>query len=236
MSLFNHPARFYIFFLAILSTALSACTYEEVTPVDYTGNTSGVCFESEILPVFQTNCTQSGCHNAVEKKHGFDLSGYEGIMEGIYPGSPERSKAFQYMIKTGGNVMPPPPYSRLDQATLNKIAQWIEEGARNTTQCADTTTGGNTNPTCDLSAVTYSGTVAPLMQLYCNGCHSGTAAAHNIRTDTYTNVKALAAKPSFMGSMQHLPGYSPMPQNASRLSTCQLDQIAKWIELGAKQD
>lgn len=235
MSLFIHPARFTIFFLAAMGTIFSACTYEEVAPTDYSGDTSGICFESDILPIFQSNCTQSGCHNAVEKKHGFDLSDYEGIMEGIYPGSPDRSKAYQYMIKTGDNVMPPAPYSRLDQATLRIIAQWIEEGARNTTQCS-TPSGGGSGNTCDLSAVTYSGTVAPLMKTYCNGCHSGAAAAHNIRTDTYAYVKVLAAKPSFMGSMQHLPGYSPMPQNASKMSTCQLDQIAKWIALGAKQD
>jgi hypothetical protein len=36
--------------------------------------------------------------------------------------------------------------------------------------------------------------------------------------------------------MRHLSGYSSMPRNATKLSTCQLDQIQKWLDLGAKND
>lgn len=74
------------------------------------------------------------------------------------------------------------------------------------------------------------------MQKYCNGCHSGSSPQGNIQTASYTALKALAAKSSFMGSIRHLSGFSPMPQNAAKLSNCQIDQIDKWIQLGAKND
>jgi mono/diheme cytochrome c family protein len=212
-------------------TCLSGCTYEQITPTD-TGEpaSSGICFETDILPIFQSNCTQSGCHNSKDRRDGYDLSNYNGIMKGIVPGNYRKSEIYESLIETGDDRMPPFPYEPLRQADISLIAQWIQEGAKNTVNC------GNTAATCDVANVTYAGTVAPLMAKYCNGCHTGTTPQGNIRTGNYTALKALSSKPSFMGSMRHLSGYSPMPRNATKLSTCQLDQIQKWLDLGAKND
>jgi mono/diheme cytochrome c family protein len=218
-----------IFLLAAFS--LSHCTYEQIVPADSGGQTAaGICFETDILPIFQTNCTQSGCHNSRDRRDGYDLSNYTGIMKGIVPGNYRKSEIYESLVETGDDRMPPFPYDPLSQANIDLIAQWIQEGAKNTVNCV------NIPSTCDLSAVTYSGTIAPLMAKYCNGCHSGTAPSGNIRTANYTALKTLSTKPSFMGSMRHLASFSPMPQNAAKLSTCQLDQIQKWLDLGAKND
>lgn len=215
----------------LMAVLLSHCTYEQITPTDTGSQTStGVCFETDILPIFQSNCTQSKCHNSRDRKEGYDLSNYNGIMRGIVPGNYRKSEIYESLVETGEDRMPPFPYDPLSKADIALVAKWIEEGAKNTVNCGTTTT------TCDLSAVTYSGTIAPLMAKYCNGCHSGTSPQGNIRTGTYTSLKALSSKPAFMGSMRHLGGFSPMPQNAAKLSTCQLDQIQKWLDLGAKND
>ena len=215
--------------LALLIGALSNCTYEQLSP-DTGVSTSGICFETDILPIFQTNCTQSKCHNAKDRKEGFDLTNYAGIMRGIFPGNYQRSRIYESLVDNGDDIMPPPPYNPLDKASISLISQWIQEGAPNSTNCSTPVNN------CDLSTVTYAKVVAPLMQKYCNGCHSGTAPQGNIQTATYTALKALSAKSSFMGSIRHLSGFSPMPQNAAKLSNCQIDQIEKWIQLGAKND
>ncbi len=210
---------------------LSRCTYEQIIPADSGGQTStGICFETDILPIFQSNCTQSGCHNSRDRRDGYDLTNYAGIMKGIVAGNFRKSEIYESLVETGDDRMPPFPYDPLSQANIDLIAKWIQEGAKNTFNCANTPT------TCDLNSVTYSGTIAPLMAKYCNGCHSGTAPSGNIRTANYTALKTLTTRPSFMGSMRHLSGFSPMPQNAAKLSTCQLDQIQKWLDLGAKND
>lgn len=212
-------------------TSLSRCTYEQITPTDTGGSvTSGICFETDILPIFQSNCTQSGCHNSKDRRDGYDLTNYNGIMKGIVPGNYRKSEIYESLVETGDDRMPQFPYEPLRQADIALIAEWIQEGAKNTVNC------GNTAATCDLAAVTYSATVAPLMAKYCNGCHSGTTPQGNIRTANYNALKTLSNKPAFMGSMRHTSGYSPMPKNAAKLSTCQLDQIQKWLDLGAKND
>src|SRR6186713_3307880 len=50
---------------------------------------NGVCFNTEILPLFIVNCGMSGCHDAVSHKSGYDLTTYSGIMVGIVPFKPE---------------------------------------------------------------------------------------------------------------------------------------------------
>ncbi|MFZ4428398.1 MAG: hypothetical protein ACOYOO_14670 [Saprospiraceae bacterium] len=220
-----------VILLLCAALPLSHCTYEQIVPADPAGQTAtGVCFETDILPIFQSNCTQSGCHNSLDRKDGYDLTNYTGIMKGIIPRNHRKSEIYESLVETGEDRMPPFPYDPLSKADIALIAKWIEEGAKNTINCGIATT------TCDLNAVTYSGTIAPLMAKYCNGCHSGTTPQGNIRTGNYNALKMLSNRPSFMGSMRHLAGFSPMPRNAAKLSTCQLDQIQKWLDLGAKND
>src|SRR5574338_1681777 len=56
---------------------------------------TGICFESQILPLFQSNCAKSGCHDALSAKEGFILDNYANIVrKGIQPGNASESKIF----------------------------------------------------------------------------------------------------------------------------------------------
>src|ERR1700754_3506718 len=55
---------------------------------------------------------------------------------------------------------------------------------------------------CDSSAVTYSGTVTPILQSNgCTGCHSGGASSGNILLAAYANVKKMGQKGKLYGAI-----------------------------------
>lgn len=84
---------------------------------------------------------------------------------------------------------------------------------------------------CDTTNVTYSADIAPLMTSSCNGCHSGAGAAAGIATNSYDQVVANIDRIS--GAINHKPGFSAMPQNGSKLSDCDLNKFAAWINSGS---
>lgn len=87
---------------------------------------------------------------------------------------------------------------------------------------------------CDTSNTTYAATVLPILQNYgCIGCHTGVSASGGIRLDTYTNVKTQADNGRLYGSISHSGGYSPMPQGANKMLTCDISRIKAWIDGGS---
>lgn len=92
---------------------------------------------------------------------------------------------------------------------------------------------------CDTSQVTLSGTVRPILQTNCYACHSNSTASTagaGINLDDYTALKGRASSPSFIGSMKHSGGYSPMPRGAEKMSACDIRLIETWIQNGSKND
>lgn len=93
------------------------------------------------------------------------------------------------------------------------------------------------NPTaCDTTSVTYSLTVAPIMTANCNGCHSSSAPSAGIITDSYAGLQPIIADGKFRGAINHLPGFSSMPQGGNKLSTCDLAKIDAWLNAGAQNN
>ncbi len=84
---------------------------------------------------------------------------------------------------------------------------------------------------CDTMQVTYTATVAPILDQYCNACHK--AGSNNIVTDNYTTLKIIADDGRLWGVVNHETGFSPMPKNAAKLSSCDLLKIRKWLNDGA---
>lgn len=86
---------------------------------------------------------------------------------------------------------------------------------------------------CDTAVVTYSGSVVPVLLSNCISCHSGSAPSGGISLATYAAVKTQVDNGKLWGSVSHTSGFSPMPKNASKLNTCSLAKIKKWIDAGA---
>jgi hypothetical protein len=179
-----------------------------------------VYFGSDILPIINSNCATSGCHDAITHKEGIILTDYTHIVNRVSPFNAESSSLYTVCVR-GGERMPPKPMPALTQAQLSKMIIWINQGALN-----NNCTGG-----CDTTSFTYSGTVSVTINTYCKGCHNPASPGGGIDLSTYATVKT-AAGGRLMGSILHMPGFSAMPKGGNQLSECQVTQIEKWIQAG----
>jgi uncharacterized membrane protein len=187
--------------------------------------TSVVCFESEILPLFQSNCAKSGCHDAITAEGEYIFDNYQNIVrKKIVPGNAANSEVYKVLFKSGSDKMPPAPNPDLTAEQKALIGRWINEGAKNTVNCA-------TN--CDTTQFKYGANISAIMINYCVGCHGISAPSAGINLSSHAGVAAVAVSGRLYGSVTHTAGYSPMPKNANKLSSCQITQIKKWIDAGA---
>jgi hypothetical protein len=93
----------------------------------------------------------------------------------------------------------------------------------------------DTSNTCDLTNVTYTLKVKPVLQSYCLSCHSTAAASASgggVKLENFTDFKTYVTNGKFYGSVSHTSG-SPMPKGGSILDACTLKQLKKWIDDGA---
>jgi ribosomal protein S16 len=199
-----------------------------------TGGTSNPCdsdtvyFVNDILPILSSSCAYAGCHDAASKQDGVQLTDYLKIITTgkVKPKDPADSEIYEVITETDPDkIMPPPPASPLSKEQIEKIAKWIEQGAKNN-QCSD----------CDTSNVTYTNTVSTILSNNCIGCHSSSNASGSIILDSYTTVKAQVDNGKLNGVINHLPNYKPMPPSGVKLTECDLRSIDIWIQNGALND
>jgi hypothetical protein len=216
---------------------LTACKHEPFeinqggTGTDTTsgsGLNGAICFEADILPLFSTGCAKSGCHNAASASDGYVLDSYNNIVKkGLKSGDAKGSKLYQVLLETGSDRMPPPPNAAFTTTQINLIAKWINEGAKNTTNCVV--------QKCDTVAVTYSKSIVPIITNNCVGCHNATDANGGYNLSNYTGVKQAVTAGRLLGAIKYLPGFSGMPQGY-QLTDCQKATITKWVNAGANNN
>jgi cytochrome c5 len=110
----------------------------------------------------------------------------------------------------------------MTSAQEQAIYNWILQGAQN-----------NSCTGCDTTNVTYSGTIQPLFQNKCNGCHSGSNPSGSLDLTQYGVCNTIALDGRLAGSVQHLTGFSAMPPSGGMLPACEIDEILIWIQDGA---
>ena len=185
-----------------------------------------VYFQNKVLPLIISGCAMPGCHDPVTHKEGLILNSYSNIMRSglVKPGNPTNSKIYKVIVETNpGDRMPPPPAPAFTQSQKDIVYKWIAQGAQNNA-CQDCDTAG---------VIKYSQHIAPLMQTYCVGCHSGASPGGNILLTSYNYVKTQVTNGKLWGSVSFSSGFSAMPKSGSKLSDCKLTLIKKWIDAGA---
>lgn len=221
-----------VFSIFMLLAGFWACTHEPldpnspVVPPTSSSNCSAdsVYFTNEVMPIIASNCTMSGCHDAITQAEDVNLTNYTQIMKYVKAGNASGSKLYKVMIDSDPNDrMPPLPASSLSTTQLAKIQKWINQGAKN-----NACTGG-----CDTTAFTYTAVIKPMMETKCVGCHKPGNLGGNIDLSTYAATKVVALNGKLSGSISQQPGYSPMPQNGAKLRDCEITQVSKWINAGS---
>ena len=91
-----------------------------------------VSFGADVAPVFLEHCGQ--CHMSRNPRGGFNMAQFGTFIRGgdsgvpVKAGNSANSNLIKRLRGEGGDVMP--PAGKLDDAIINKIAKWIDEGAR----------------------------------------------------------------------------------------------------------
>ena len=93
---------------------------------------SQVDYNSQIQPIFDTNCTT--CHNYAGSAT-LNLTSFSGLINGGVSGPPiiagdhENSLLYQRLTLPVGSAGSMPPNVPLSQSEIDLIAQWIDQGA-----------------------------------------------------------------------------------------------------------
>lgn len=233
-----------LFVMILMIGLIPSCVHDPVYDIDDTMNPPDttiidtndmenpcdperVYFERDILPLFQTNCAFSGCHNAMSAQDGIILSSYESVMStgGIEPFQLDESDIYEVLIEDDPDKrMPPPPAERLSADDIQKVAQWILQGATNDS-C-------DYEMNCDTSNVRYSVEIQTILESGCISCHNEEVPNASVRLDTYEEVRKVGENGRLLGAIRWEQGYVNMPFGGSQLSDCSISQMEQWIADG----
>lgn len=213
--------QFFLAFGAIL--LLPSCKHELPEVIDDSSPClpGVVYFKNDVLPILQSNCAMSGCHDAKTAREGIRLTDYANVMRaGVEAGKSRNSDLYQILItQNAGDRMPPPPAS-LTADQIKTIKDWIDQGAKN-----------NACTSCDSSGtVSYSAKIWPLINSGCTGCHGY---GKNTQLTSYSDVKVQVDNGKLSGALNHKSGFLPMPQGGAKWTDCQLRMLDRWIADGA---
>lgn len=86
-----------------------------------------------------------------------------------------------------------------------------------------------TTPNCDLNNVTYSKTIAPIIQSQCISCHSGITPNGNLNLENHSQVVTAINSKSLYQRITSTA--NPMPPSGL-MDECSIKQIKKWIDSG----
>jgi hypothetical protein len=196
-------------------------------PEEVVCDTNTIWFQQQIQPLLISNCSMgNGCHSsATDDNDWIDLTNYDAIMNS---GVVQDGDLWEAINDTDpDDMMPRPPQAPLTTAQIALIGQWIQQGAQNNS-CEPSA--------CDTVNVTYSGTIRPIIESRCQGCHSGATPQGGLDFSQWSVLNAVAADGRLAGAIQHDPDFASMPPSGSPLSDCRVDQFLIWIEAGAPND
>ena len=86
---------------------------------------------------------------------------------------------------------------------------------------------------CQSSDMSYTTDVIPLIEMNCYVCHAANINFGNITLDSYESILEHVNNGKLLGAIKHAEGFTPMPQNNSKLLDCQIEKIESWINDGA---
>jgi cytochrome c553 len=93
--------------------------------------------------------------------------------------------------------------------------------------------GGNNN--CDTTTMSYQNDIVPILSANCYSCHGENSNSNSmgIILEGHSNLQPRAISGTLVGVITHASGFPAMPQNAGKLSECNINKIKAWVDAGA---
>ena len=85
----------------------------------------------------------------------------------------------------------------------------------------------------DLSSMSLSENIRPILSSQCFACHSSDQMQGGIDLESFSSLQELASGGRLAGAINHLAGYAAMPPTGIQLDKCEIEKIEAWIEQGA---
>jgi len=193
-----------------------------IPPVTSPVSSDSICFTNDILPIFVSNCTLSGCHNGISHVEGYNFSVYSSLMKGVVAGNANSSIVYTTLFSNSDNPMPPSPHSPLTALQKTAIKNWINQGAKNSSCTSN----------CDTNTFDFAGPINSIIQNSCVGCHSGSSPSFNLKLETYSDIKTVADNGLLLQVINQLNSKPLMPPG-SALIDCKKTQLKKWVTAGS---
>ena len=212
-----------------MDTMTMDTTMMDTTMVDMPCDPDVVYFENDILPLLQSTCAFSGCHDPGTASDGIVLNSYDNIIitGEVEAFDAESSKIFEVITDDDPSELMPPT-GPLDDVQIELIRMWIDQGAKNNA-CVE-------ENDCDTDNIRYSGFVSQTMMTHCNGCHGTGIESGGVVTDTYAGMKSIADDGRLFGTINWSAGFQQMPQGLPQLEQCTIDKLKSWIDEGAQDN
>ncbi len=194
-------------------------------------NPDTVYFQNEILPLLVSNCTESNCHNALDKQSGVILDSYANILgtvDDVTNNDWQKNELMEVLVLNQPDKrMPPAPNAALSLIQIDRIAKWIAQGARNN-QCSE-----QSGSLCDTTMVRYTNFVRPLIQGKCQGCHGGSNPQGGVDLSSYAKTKVFGQNGKLLSAITRTSNW--MPKNGQKLDACSISKIQAWVKAGTPE-
>jgi hypothetical protein len=89
---------------------------------------------------------------------------------------------------------------------------------------------------CITTGMSYQTNIAPILERNCYACHSAAVNTGNITLEGHSQLIKHVTSGRLVGAINHASGFLPMPQNASKLGSCDIAKIEQWIADGAQNN
>jgi hypothetical protein len=86
---------------------------------------------------------------------------------------------------------------------------------------------------CNTENLSYQANIVPILERNCYVCHSVAANTAGITLEGHAKLLEQVTNGQLLGAIRHEPGFTPMPQGASKLISCDIMKIETWIANGA---
>ena len=224
---------------ALVGLLVFSCKHDPFVPIDppIDPPSGGVCdpdtvyFQNTVLPILVSNCTESGCHNALDHEDGVVLDSYQSLLstvEHVTVNDWVENKLIKFLETSDLEKRMPQNKAPLSPAQINLLKTWVNQGAQN--NACDANFGG-----CDtITGAKYIAFVKPLIQSKCMGCHSGNTPQGNTNLSTYADIKAVALNGKLYNSVTQTTAW--MPKGGAKLDDCTLIKLKTWIDAGALEN
>ncbi len=196
-----------------------------------------VCFDSQVLPIFTSNCAKSGCHSSGGGER-LQLTDYDLLRKEVTPFHSSQSRLYQAITAIWGNPMPPDHALSEEQRTIIRV--WIDQGALHTTCPGGTVIVPPSSDTVPYLWACFQRDIQPVLNSSCaiSGCHDAITHQQGLNLSTYAAARSIVV-PNYPGEStlyQVITGNGenmmpPSPYNP--LQHSQIDSIYSWISLGA---